>query len=691
MNAESTPTQAAIFDPADLREDIDLEAKRAGGLDGKGALPRNLFETYSAFANTDGGVILLGAVEREDRGFDVAGVEQADQVIGDLWNQLNNPQKVSVNLLDNAAVRKHPTGNGGWVIEITVPRASRKERPVFVNGNPLTGTYKRQSTGDYRCRDDEVRRMMAEQVHDLRDTQRFPGYGLKHLDRTSFNGYRQRFRDTDPGHPWSDIKDEEFLLRTGCSYRDGDTGETGLTLAGLLMFGELHWINQEIPHYFLDYRELPVNDTWTEWDDRLTPDGTWSGNLYDFYMLTIRRLVRDVKVPFRLEGDRRVQETPVHKALRESLVNVIVHADYSGRVPILVIKAPDYFEFRHSGRMRVSVEQALRGGTSDCRNGTMQKMFRLIGLGEQAGSGIPRVLENWKSQHYRLPELRESLDPEATHMRLRTVSLLPGATLATLRQRFGGAFETLEESGRLTLATVEIEGFVTNRRLQQILSLHPRDITALLGKLVEAGMLNQDGRGRAASYRLAGAPVVDLASDSDAGGASPSSLHKGAELPTQGAELPTQGGRAPYTRGPSSLHKGAELPTQGGRAPYTRGPSSLHKGAELPTQGGRAPYTRGPRSLHKGWPDPVLQRLSEPVSNNLRAAPDVTRKTILAICRGRFLTLGEIAELLNRSPEGLRQRFVRPMVDEEKVLERRFPQQPNHERQAYRTREPDDE
>ncbi len=704
----------AAFDPEALREDVDLEAKRAGGRDGRGGLPQSVFASYSAFANTEGGVILLGVEEHEDGSLAVSGIERADQVVEDLWSQLNNPQKVSANLLGNASVRRHDAGSGRWVVEVEVPRASRKQRPVFVGGNPLVGTYKRLSTGDYRCTEEEVRRMFAEQVHDSRDTQRFPGYGLRHLDRTSFKGYRQLFRDTAPGHPWSEIGDEEFLLRTGCAYRDEGKGEAGLTLAGLLLFGELHWINQELPQYFLDYRELPVNDTWTEWDDRLTPDGTWSGNLYDFYMLTIRRLLRDVKVPFRLEGVRRmqetlpfrlegvrrVQETPVHKALREALVNTIVHADYSDRVPILVIKAPDYFEFRHPGRMRVPVEQALRGGVSDCRNGTMQKMFRLIGFGEQAGSGIPRVVENWKSQHYRPPELRETQDPDATTMRLRTVSLLPDETLAGLRRQFGAAFAALDEHGRLALATAAIEGFVTNGRLRQLTGLHRHDITVLLGGLVRAEMLARDGHGRAASYRVAGAAPVDLAAgEEDVRGAS--STHSGPSS-THSGPSSTHSGPSSTHSGPSSTHSGPN-PDQSGASSDQSGPSPDQSGASS-DQSGASPDQSDPSSHQSGASSdqsgassdqsgpsshPGLAAIAEAVRGRSRASRALVQETVLALCKGRFLTIQQIGTLLGRAPVGLRLRFIKPLVDQG-LLERRFPQQPSHEKQAYRTRERDD-
>jgi ATP-dependent DNA helicase RecG len=61
----------------------------------------------------------------------------------------------------------------------------------------------------------------------------------------------------------------------------------------------------------------------------VTIDGTWSGNLFDFYQIVIQRLVLHMKVPFRVRDDTRVDDTPVHEALREALVNTLIHADSS--------------------------------------------------------------------------------------------------------------------------------------------------------------------------------------------------------------------------------------------------------------------------------------------------------------------------------------------------------------------------
>ena len=633
----------AIFNVEMLSEDADFEAKAAQGRDGKGDLPKDIWETYSAFANTDGGVILLGVEQLPRGGFRILGIEKPDRVVEHFWTQLNNPQKVSRNLLSESSVMRKETDGGKWLISIVVPRAARRQRPVYINGNPMSGTFKRFHEGDFRCPEEEVRRMLAEQVEDERDARIVEGFDLEDIDRSTLSAFRNRLAAVKPDHPYNNEDGAAFLRKIGGWRKDRATGIEGLTLAGLLMFGKHESIREAVPNFFLDYRELPASGSKTEWVDRLVPDGTWPGNLYAFYRAATERLFRGLKVPFRLDGDERTDDTPVHKALREALVNALIHADYSASTSILVVKAPDYFGFRNPGRMRIPIKMALEGGTSDCRNRSVQLMFSLIGLGEQAGSGIPRVLENWRTQHYRMPELWELLEPESTLLRMRTVSLVPKETVADLRSRFGDAFDVLDENGRLALVTAAIERFVTNARMQQITRLHTRDITALLKRLVDERLLEQDGHGRATSYRISGTEVVDLANNAEF-------------FEPQGVHVMEA----------SLQHKRHSL---------------QHKDDSLQhsISGEPEPAT-----------NPELRRIAQPVREKARANPEEIRSIILQLCTCRWLTNQEIAALLGRAAGGVHQRFVKPLTDDG-LLIRRYPNQPSHERQAYRVPKSGDE
>ena len=156
---------------------------------------------------------------------------------------------------------------------------------------------------------------------------------------------------------------------------------------------------------------LPAfDDGETRWVDRIIPDGTWSGNLYDFYRKVAPRLISDLKVPFVLKGDTRQDDTPQHKALREALINALVHADFTDRASVRIRKSPSGYSFRNPGTLRVPAEHALQGGESDCRNRTLHQLFLQLGLGERAGSGLPKIRHAWESLGYSVT-LTESFEP----------------------------------------------------------------------------------------------------------------------------------------------------------------------------------------------------------------------------------------------------------------------------------------
>ncbi|AKU92732.1 helix-turn-helix domain-containing protein [Vulgatibacter incomptus] len=139
-----------------LREGWAFEAKLAQGRDGRGELPASFWETYSAFANTDGGVIVLGAAERNDGSLEVRGIADLDKVERELWNNLQNPQKVSANLLTSSSVTREEL-DGHQLLVVRVPKTTRTARPVHLNGS-LERSYQRVHEGDRRMRPEVARR-----------------------------------------------------------------------------------------------------------------------------------------------------------------------------------------------------------------------------------------------------------------------------------------------------------------------------------------------------------------------------------------------------------------------------------------------------------------------------------------------------------------------------------------------------
>ena len=143
------------------KENNRIEAKQAIG-----GLPESLWESYSAFANTLGGVILLGVEELKDKSLHaVSDISAPEKLITEFWDIINDKERVSVNILcdDDVQIRY---ADGKRIIVITVPKAENADKPVYIGKDILQGTYIRNGEGDCRCTPQQVRQMIKEAQED---------------------------------------------------------------------------------------------------------------------------------------------------------------------------------------------------------------------------------------------------------------------------------------------------------------------------------------------------------------------------------------------------------------------------------------------------------------------------------------------------------------------------------------------
>ena len=253
-------------------ESVDVEFKTA-----KGGFPGSFWDTYSSFANTQGGTIVLGVKEKKGKFiFDGLTDEKIQRYIKNFWDCAHNKTHVSASLLkeDDIRVEKYKDNS---IILFHIPRAARTQRPVFRTTNPYNGTFKRNDEGDYKCTEQEVRRMFADADDSSpRDSKILKGFTIDDIDKVSLRQYRNLFGTMNPTHPWLVLDDIELLKKLGAYRRDRITNEEGFTLAGLLMFGKYDSItdNECAPNFFPDYRSIPDNPAIVRWTDRICPDGT---------------------------------------------------------------------------------------------------------------------------------------------------------------------------------------------------------------------------------------------------------------------------------------------------------------------------------------------------------------------------------------------------------------------------------
>ena len=410
-------TQQQLIETLQKGERLTLEAKLA-----KAELPRSVWETYSAFANTIGGTIFLGIDEnRKEKNpakrFAIVGVKGAQKILTDFWNTINS-NKVSENILTDADTEIVEV-DGKQVIVIHVPQADWRVKPIYLNGNVYRGTFRRNHEGDYHCSEESVKAMIRDANANGNDGSLVEYYGMDDVDKDSLRQYRSEFRLLNEDHIWNDDDDKSFLKDLGGYIVDRSTGREGLTVAGLLMFGKGLSIRERFANFRMDYVDMShlVGDE--RYHDRLTYDGRWENNLYQFFHRVVPKLTMDLPRPFRMEGIRRIDDTPQHKAVREAFTNAIIHSDVFLEGGVLRIdKYDDKLVFRNPGTLKLPVEQIYEGGLSKARNPRMQNMLRMIGFGENLGSGFPLILSAWQQVGWKAPLLENKIEVDEVALTL---------------------------------------------------------------------------------------------------------------------------------------------------------------------------------------------------------------------------------------------------------------------------------
>jgi ATP-dependent DNA helicase RecG len=440
----------------EYREDNRLEVKRA-----KDKLPDSLWETYSSFANTEGGCIILGVKEREDKSWYTTGLKDISKLRKEFTDIIHNQNKVNVPLISDNDIIDYEV-NGDVILVIKVPKARREEKPVYINNDMWNGTYRRDGEGDYRCSREVILAMLRDQTEESPDMKVLENKEVKDLNQDSIKSYRMRYNASHEGHLWTSLPDDEFLVQIGAASDETTDNRIHPTVAGLLMFGNYHRIMREFPSFLLDYYEL--TDPALRWTDRLSShSGDWSGNVYDFYNKVYQRIAVDLKKPFKLDGIYRIDDTPVHVAVREAMANCLSNADYFSPECVKIKKYPDRIVLENPGTILLGKKQMLRGGKSRPRNKIILNMLNYIGVGERAGSGVPNIYSIWEQEGYVEPTVDELSGREGT---IITVVTLPFVKKDQSRNQFFSEKGTEKGTDQGTKKNEEI-----SKRLEAVFDL----------------------------------------------------------------------------------------------------------------------------------------------------------------------------------------------------------------------------
>jgi len=372
----------------------DFEVKKA-----KGELPKSVWETVSAFANTSGGWLVLG-VEEKGKDFIISGVENAEKLQQDFLDTLrSNKFNVFVPTQQDLIYIE-----GKTVLSFYIP--VHKNKPVYYNTQ--SNTFIRRGSSDQRATAEEIDSMLRDRSFGTKTTEIAPNTNRTSLNETSIKRYRDYMSRFNPSASYNRYDEDEFLQKL--RILDGDL----CTYAGLLMLGKREVIEKHFADFRIDLLEIP-GTSYSSAKSRYTFRIEEQENLWEYYFECFQKLKQKVDVRFVLTAEGFGQELSAGlEAIREALVNMLMHTDYFSPASPRVRIFADSIEFYNPGGLPKPFEELRSKDISLPRNPILAKLFRMVKLAENAGFGFDKMDYNWKEYNNTTPDYQIEFDSIVT-------------------------------------------------------------------------------------------------------------------------------------------------------------------------------------------------------------------------------------------------------------------------------------
>ena len=450
-------------------------------------LSKDVWETVSSFENTEGGYLILGIREKDQAGNtvnDVKGLKEPQKILDQFWSNIDNV--ISYHNLDNNNIRYRHLDNGNTLIQIYIPAAPLNKQPVLYNNRP----YIRKGTTDLEAKGEDYKRLMLNTTEDL-DTKVLQNYWLDDLDLETINEYKRLLINRSSYQNYQDLDLQPFLERIGVISKDyNGTGKKGLTVGGLLFFGKNNAIIHKFPEFQLEF--FDQTSTTKRWDNRISSVAQ-NLNIFSFYQATTVALFRTINNQFELDERmvRKNTSSAMEIALREALLNMLMHANYYEKNSIRVYAKFNYYEFSNPGKMMIPVDEFFTSNLSKTRNPVISKLFVQLGLGERAGHGGEKIYESAIKNNYRVPEI--STDENQTKLKIWKVDFADSFSNQEINNRERSVLKAILSTPSHALNHKDIEN-KTN--------LSRTIVTTTLNKLIDKKLITKIGNARSTKYSL---------------------------------------------------------------------------------------------------------------------------------------------------------------------------------------------
>lgn len=468
----------------------DLEVKAA-----QNEVPRDAFETISAFANTAGGHLVFGVQQHRDD-FEIVGVLALDKVQNDLLSALRSREKISYQIATDDSVIDTETGK---LLVFYIPEAPRQHKPVYLNGD-IRRSYIRRGAGDQRCNEEDIRRFLRAAGGPSYEAETVDVDLGASVDASTLDRYRQRFQAQHPGHHCNKYDNAHFLEHWALAIGTG----AGLrpTRAAILLFGTGAALRSMMPRPLVDCRwaDYPWDAPAPErrWLDRLVCEE----NLWTCWEQLTDRYAQNASKPFSIElGTMERRDRPEDFiSFREAAINLLMHQDFEETTRAATIAFhPDRVVFENPGCARAAKADLLEPGAKDVRNPLIVSMFRRVGLSEQAGTGISAIFSDWRRRGRVPPEIVNDVPSYSFRLSLLAKELMSERQL--LFQASLGARLSDPEAHALAILCGQPQ--VSLPEFRASLGMGTADALAVLGRLETQVLAIRIERADGACYELA--------------------------------------------------------------------------------------------------------------------------------------------------------------------------------------------
>lgn len=239
------------------------------------------------------------------------------------------------------------------------------------------------------------------------------------------------------------------------------------------------------------------------YSDRLTYDGRWENNLYQFFSIVLPKMTFDLPRPFRMVGLQREDDTPQHKAVREAFTNAIIHADLMMEAGVLRIEKHDNkLVFRNPGLLRIPIEQIYEGGVSYARNPKIQNMLRMVGYGENLGSGFPLILGAWKEAGWGEPELKNRIEIDEVELDLPVNYVSTTVSPSDTESSKKSDKKSSKKNESFVFTMIKSNPFATLNDIHETTKLSVSGVRKILERLKEQGKIVRVGPDKGGHWEI---------------------------------------------------------------------------------------------------------------------------------------------------------------------------------------------